>query len=146
LGILGLPLGSPRTKCHLDGGPLWPVTKYTIRGKVVASPKSGSRWVLWVCVCSWLIHAPKMFQLRTNQPIVWLCRSVWVSDLLVNLPSPIPKLQHTPLPLKCCEPRSTPQLLFFPLSFSLDSQLSSARSLGVHQVPSKYLLTYILST
>jgi hypothetical protein len=26
----------------------WPGTKYTIRGKVVASPKSGPRWVLWI--------------------------------------------------------------------------------------------------
>jgi hypothetical protein len=27
-------------------------------------------------------------------------------ELLVNLPSPIPKLQHAPLPTKCCEPKS----------------------------------------
>jgi len=30
---------------------LWPSTKYTIRGKVVASPKSGPWWVLWIHVC-----------------------------------------------------------------------------------------------
>jgi hypothetical protein len=40
VGILGLPLGSPKTKCHLDAGP-WPTIKYTIRGKVVVSPKFG---------------------------------------------------------------------------------------------------------
>jgi len=39
LAILGLPLESPETKNHLDVGP-WAATKYTIRGKVVASPKS----------------------------------------------------------------------------------------------------------
>jgi len=38
----------------------WPGTKYTIRGKVMASPKSRLWWVLWICVCSWLIRAPKM--------------------------------------------------------------------------------------
>ncbi len=33
--------------------------------------------------------------------------------LLVILPNPIPKLQHAPLPPKCCESRSMPQLLIF---------------------------------
>ncbi len=36
---------------------LWPNIENTIRGKVVASPKSRSWWILWVCVCSWLVHA-----------------------------------------------------------------------------------------
>jgi len=38
--ILGLPFGSRGTKSHLDVGP-WRGAEYTIRGKVVASPKSG---------------------------------------------------------------------------------------------------------
>jgi hypothetical protein len=42
-----------------------------IRGKVVASPKSGPRWILWIHVCSWLVHAPKVLQLCTNQLVVW---------------------------------------------------------------------------
>jgi len=40
LRISGLPLWSPGIKCHLVLAP-WPSTKYTIKGKVVASPKSG---------------------------------------------------------------------------------------------------------
>jgi len=44
----------------------WRDTEYTIRGKVVASPKFGPRWVLWVQICSWLVLAPKVFQLCTN--------------------------------------------------------------------------------
>jgi hypothetical protein len=48
----------------------WPGTKYIIRGKVVASPKFGLWWVLWVCVCSWLVT--KVLQLCTNQLIVWV--------------------------------------------------------------------------
>jgi hypothetical protein len=39
VGISGLPLGSPRIKSHLHVAP-WRVAEYTIRGKVVASPKS----------------------------------------------------------------------------------------------------------
>jgi hypothetical protein len=48
----------------------WRGTKYTIRGKVVASPKSRSWWVLWVQVCLWLVLTPKVFQLFTNQLVV----------------------------------------------------------------------------
>ncbi len=31
------------------------------RGKVLASPKSGLWWVLWIRVCPWFIHALKLF-------------------------------------------------------------------------------------
>jgi hypothetical protein len=51
----------------------WRGTKYTIRGKVVASPKFGSWWILWVRVCSWLVLAPKVLQLCINQLVVWFC-------------------------------------------------------------------------
>jgi len=37
----------------------WRSTKYTIRGKVVASPKSGLWWILWVQVCSWFCPSTK---------------------------------------------------------------------------------------
>ncbi len=49
----------------------WPSIKNTIRGKVVVSSKSELWWVLWVRVCMWLVHAPKMFQLHINQLVVW---------------------------------------------------------------------------
>jgi hypothetical protein len=49
----------------------WPITKYTIRGKVVASPKSEPWWILWVWVCLWLVLAPKVLKLYTNQLVVW---------------------------------------------------------------------------
>jgi hypothetical protein len=51
----------------------WPSTKYTIRGKVVASHKYGPWWVLWVRVCPCLVCAPKALKLRTNQLVVWFC-------------------------------------------------------------------------
>ncbi len=86
----------------------WPGPKYTIRGKVVASPKFGAWWVLWIHVCPWLIRAPKCFNYTLTNLLFGLCMSLWVIELIVNLPSPIPELQHTLLPPKCCEPRSTP--------------------------------------
>jgi hypothetical protein len=54
LGISGLPFGSPGTKCHLDVS-LVERHKVYYRGKVVASPKSGWRWVLWVWGRPWLV-------------------------------------------------------------------------------------------
>jgi len=91
----------------------WPSIEYTIRGKVVASPKFGLWWVLWIYVCSWLVHAPKCCNYALTNLLFGLCRSVWVNEVLVNLPSPISELQHAPLPQKCYEPKNAPN------SFSL---------------------------
>jgi hypothetical protein len=105
----------------------WPRTEYTIRGKVVASPKFGPWWVLWVCVCPWFLHAPKCSNYALTNLLFGLCRSVWVIELLVNLLNPILELQHTPLPPKCYKLRNVPQLFFL--------SLSSSRSLGVRHLP-----------
>jgi hypothetical protein len=59
LGISGLPLGSPETKCHLDDGHV-ASQRVIIRGKVVAFPESGPWWVLWIWVYPWLVLAPKL--------------------------------------------------------------------------------------
>ncbi len=61
------------------------------------------------------------------------CRSVWVIELLVPLPSPYPRAPACLLPLKCCESGSVPQLFILPLFSHLDSQLSLPRNLGVRQ-------------
>jgi hypothetical protein len=49
----------------------WLDIENTIRGKVVASPNSEPWWVLWIHVCPWFVHAPKLLQLCTNQLVVW---------------------------------------------------------------------------
>jgi hypothetical protein len=90
----------------------WPGTKYIIKGKVVVSPKLGPWWVwwvLWIRVCPCFVLTPKVFQLCTNQLVVWFCASLceWV------IVCPIPKLQHALLPPKCCELGSMPQLFTF---------------------------------
>jgi hypothetical protein len=50
--------------------PLWLITKNTIMGKVVISPKFRPWRVLWVRVCPWFVRAPKMFKLCINQLVV----------------------------------------------------------------------------
>jgi hypothetical protein len=49
------------------------------KGKVVASPKSKLWWILWVRICPWFVLAPKVFQLCTNQLVVWFVK-IYVSD------------------------------------------------------------------
>jgi hypothetical protein len=91
----------------------WLGTKYTIRGKVVTSPKFKPWWVLWVCVCLWFVRAPKCSNYALINLLFDLCRPMWVSKLLINLPSPILELQHALLPPKCCELESVPNSLLF---------------------------------
>jgi hypothetical protein len=69
---------------------LWLVTKYTISGKVMASPKSGLWWVLWVQICSWFVLAPKVLKLCINQLVVWFVQvrvSNWCLSFFL-IPSP----------------------------------------------------------
>jgi len=116
LGISGLPLGN-------DIWVLvpWPGTKYTIRGKVVASPKSGLWWVLWIHVYLWFIHSPKCSNYTLNDLLFGLCKFVWVNDLFVNFFSPHPgALAHPSIP-KCCKLGNTPQLFLLLLFSPLDS-------------------------
>jgi hypothetical protein len=66
----------------------WPSIEYTIRGKVVASLKSGPWWVLWIHIRSWLVCAPKCSNDALINLLFGLCKSVWMIKLLINLPSP----------------------------------------------------------
>jgi hypothetical protein len=61
--------------------PPWRGAEYTIRGKVVVSPKSEAWWILWVWGHSWLVLAPKVLQLCTNHLVLVLCRFVWVIEV-----------------------------------------------------------------
>jgi len=59
LGIFGFPMGV-LVQNAIWMWASWRGTKYTIRGKVVVSPKFGPWWILWVRVCPWLVLAPKV--------------------------------------------------------------------------------------
>jgi hypothetical protein len=111
----------------------WPGTKYTIRGKVVASTKSRPCWVLWVYVCPWFVRALKCSSYALTNLLFGLCRSVWVIKLLINLPSPHPGAPARP---------STPEMLrakehtptFFPFAiYTFGLAMNPSKNLGVHQ-------------
>jgi hypothetical protein len=117
----------------------WPNTENTIRGKVVASRKSGPWWILWICVCSWLVCAPRVLQLCTTNFLFGLCKSIWIIDLLVTWPSPHPGDLACPSTSKCYKPGNVPQFFILPLFSFLDSQFSPSRNLEVcHQDCSSY--------
>jgi hypothetical protein len=129
LGISELPLGGPKTKCHLGVSPM---AKHRIYYKGEGGGFPQVR-VLWVWVCPWLVLAPKVFKLCTNQLVIWfvqVCVRDWSFIILPRiLYAPAQyvfivysmlggrrvELQHTPLPPKCCELGSMPQLLTLPL-------------------------------
>jgi hypothetical protein len=60
-GNFAIPTWESRDKNDIWVLALWLGKKNTIRGKVVASPKSGLWWILWLFVCSWFVRAPKVF-------------------------------------------------------------------------------------
>ncbi len=120
LGILGLPPGQNDIWVPVP----WPGTKYTIMKKVVASPKFGPWWVLWVRVCPWLISAPKCSNYALTNLLFVLCRFMWVIDLLVNLPSFHPGAStcpSTPEVLQAKECAPTPPSIVFTFGFTIES-------------------------
>jgi hypothetical protein len=78
--ISGLPLGSPRTKNHLDVAPVERCRVY-YKGEGGGFPQVRAV-VNFVCSsCPWFVLAPKVFQLCTNHFVLVLCKSVWVNKL-----------------------------------------------------------------
>jgi hypothetical protein len=117
--ISGLQLGSIRTKWHL-GVSLMVKHREYYKGKVVASPSSSyGESCEFVFAHGSSVHQ-KCFDYALTNLLFSLCRSVWIIESLVACPSHVLKLQHAPLPPKCYEPKSTPQLLFLTLFSTLD--------------------------
>ncbi len=79
LAILGLPFGSPETKCHLDVGPMGSHRVY-YKGEGGGFPQVQVVVSLVSLSCLWLILAPKVFQLCTNHFVLILCRPMWISE------------------------------------------------------------------
>jgi hypothetical protein len=65
LAISGLPLGSPKTKSHLDVGPVERCRVY-YKGEGGDFPQVWAMVNLVCLCCSWLVLGPKVFQLCNN--------------------------------------------------------------------------------
>jgi hypothetical protein len=136
LGISRLPFGSFETKWHLGVGP---VARHKVyyKGEVVTSPKSKLGWVLIVRGCPWLVCALKCSSYALTNLLFGLCRSVWMIELFVNLPSPIPELQHAPLPLKVLRAKKHAPTPSPSVVFTLRLIVESIKELGVHHMVSE---------
>jgi hypothetical protein len=75
VGILGLPLGRPGTKNHLDVAPVENCRIY-YKGEGGGFPQVWGMVSLMCPNCSWFALAPKVLQLCTNHFVLVLCRSV----------------------------------------------------------------------
>jgi len=111
-------------KWHLGASPVAKHKEY-YKGKVVASPKSGPWWVLWVCVCPWFVRAPKCSSYTLTNLLFDLCRFVWVINLLINLPSPRPRAPTRPftfemMRMKVRTPTPSPSAIFT-FGFTIES-------------------------
>jgi hypothetical protein len=70
---------------------LCPSTMNTIRRKVMASPKSKLRWILWVRVCPWFVFVhQECYNYTLTNLVFGLCKFVWIVDLLVIIYSLYP--------------------------------------------------------
>jgi hypothetical protein len=107
----------------------WLGTKYTIRGKVVASLKSRPWWVLWIFVYPWFVRAPKWSNYTLTNLLFGLCKFVWVIELLINLFSPHPGAPAHPSTFKVLQARErTPTLHVVVFIFGL--VIMSIKELG----------------
>jgi hypothetical protein len=79
--ISRLPFENRGTKWHLDVAPMKSCIEY-YKGKVVASSKSGSWWILWVRGCPWLVLASKVFKLCTTNSLFGLYKFAWLISCL----------------------------------------------------------------
>jgi hypothetical protein len=130
VGISGLPLGSPETKCHLD---VTPVKKCRIyyKGEGGGFPQVQVVVSLVCPSCPWFVLAPKVLQPCTNHLVLVLCKSMWVSEayhffLVPSWSSSTPL--YPSIVLRARERASTP----YPFAlFNLGLTFESLKELGV---------------
>jgi hypothetical protein len=130
-GISRLPLGSPRTKWHLSANFVARHKKYY----------KGGRWWFPPSLShgesceSMFARGSSMHKKCSNYVLInllfGLCKSVWVIDLLVNLPSPHCGTPTCPFTLEMLWAEECAQLCHLPLFSPLDSQLSPSCSFEV---------------
>jgi len=137
LAISGLPLWNPRTKSHLDVGPVERCRVY-YKGEGGGFSQVQAVVSLVCPFCPWFGLAPKVFQLCTNH-LVWVfCRSVWVSEAcqIFLVPS---RSSSTPLyPSKMLRTKERAPIPYSFAVFYLGFTFESLKELGVRQFMQQY--------
>jgi hypothetical protein len=133
VGILGLPLGSPGTKNHLDVAPVESCKIY-YKGQGSGFPQVRAVTSLVCLRCPWLVLATKVFQLYINHYVLVLCRSVWVIEacqffLVPSQSSSMPLYPSIVLRAKECALTPCPSVVF-----SLGFTFESLKELGTRHL------------
>jgi hypothetical protein len=145
LAISGLPLGSLRTKSHLDVGSM-ERCRVSYKGEYSGFPQVRAVVSLVCSCCPWLVLALKVFQLCTNHLVLVLCRSVWVSEAcqLFLVPS---QSSSTPLyPSKVLRAKERAPTLYSSDVFCLGLTFESLKELRLCQNLDRMLRKCINST
>jgi len=116
LAILGLSLGSPGTKNHLDVSPVGSHRVYYKR-EGGGFPQVRAMVSLVSSSCSWLVLASKVLQLCTNHLVLVLCIHVWVNEacqffLVLSWSSSMAFYPSKMLRAKECAPTSCSSVIF----------------------------------
>jgi hypothetical protein len=129
----------PVEKWHLDVISIEKHIAYYREGGGASSQKLQAAWSLKLSLLSMFHHFHSTY---TNCPLFLVVQvGIILNFWLWVHPSPILKLQHTLLPLKCHKLRSMAQLFFSYVVSFLEPTLGLLRSLGVCHIY-LYLLTY----
>jgi len=129
LAIWGLPLGNPRTKCHLDVG-LMERHKIYYKGEGGGFPQVQTMVSLVNMSCPWFVLAPKVFQLCTNHLVLVLCRPVWISEACQFFLVPS-RSSNAPLyPSKVLQAREHASTPYSSIVFCLGLTFESFKELG----------------
>ncbi len=137
MGILGLPLGSPETKSHLDVA-LVERCKVYYKGEGGGFPQVRAVVSLVCSSYMWLVLAPKVLQLCTNHFVLVLCRSVWVIEtcyffLVPSQSSSTPLYPSIVLWGRECAPTPCSSVVF-----NLGLTFESLKELEVRQPPTMH--------
>jgi hypothetical protein len=132
LTILGLPLGSPGTKSHLDVGPVERCKVY-YKGESTGFPQVRDVVSLGCLCCPWLVLTPKMLQLCTTHLVLVLCRSMWVSEAYQLFLVPSQSFSMPFYPSKVLRAKECALTPYSSDVFCLGLTFESLKESGVHQ-------------
>ncbi len=138
VAILGLPLGSPGTKNHLDVA-LVERCKVYYKGEGGGFPQVRAMVYLVNSSCPWFVLAPKVLQVCTNHFVLLLCRSMWVSEAFHFFLVPF-RSSSTPLyPSIVLWIRERAPTLYSSVVFNLGFTFEPFKELKVCQCPNSLL-------
>jgi hypothetical protein len=127
LGILRLPLRSPKTKSHLDVAPMERCKVY-YKGEGDGFPQVRAMMSLVSLSRPWFILAPKVFWLCTNHLVLILYMFVWVVEACQFFLVPSWSFSTALYPFKMLWTKECAPTFYSFVISSLDSHLSPSRS------------------